>query len=479
MTSTIPYKVVMQSNGRKLPKKYYLFLLFTLFLVSLLTAIDHFEIDIPSNILLLSRWLFIVALIVYAIYKKSLTTWILISMIVGAEFGHDLPHIAVKMQVVSMIFLRLIKTIIAPLIFATLVVGIAGHSNLNQVGRMGWKSLLYFEIVSTIALFIGLLAINISKAGIGVKVPEIVNQTTVPVVTPSSGFDLILHIFPENIAKSVYEGQVLQIVVFSIIFGIAVAMIKDRYRNPMLRFTESLAETMFKFTQLIMYFAPFAVFAAIAYSIGHMGLEILFNLLKLLATLYVSLIVFLLVVLLPIALLFKIPVKRFIKAVSEPVVIAFATTSSESALPIAMERMEEFGVPRKIVAFVMPTGYSFNLDGTTLYLSLATIFVAQISGIHLSLEKQLLIVFTLMLTSKGVAGVPRASLVILLGTAASFGLPAWPIYIILGIDELMDMARTSVNVLGNCLATAVIARWEGEFNPASDENSTISVTNLA
>jgi proton glutamate symport protein len=245
-------------------------------------------------------------------------------------------------------------------------------------------------------------------------------------------------------------------------------MIKDKYKMPMLRFTESLAETMFKFTQLVMYFAPFAVFAAIAYSIGHMGLDILFNLFKLLATLYVSLVIFLLVVFLPVTLLFRIPLRRFINAVSEPVVLAFATTSSESALPIAMERMEEFGVPRKIVAFVMPTGYSFNLDGTTLYLSLATIFVAQISGIHLPLEKQLLIVFTLMLTSKGVAGVPRASLVILLGTAASFGLPTWPIYIILGIDELMDMARTSVNVLGNCLATAVIARWEGELNLTPD-----------
>ena len=450
----------------KVPRRYMLFLLLTLFLVSFLTIVNHYDIfSISKSVLMIFRWIAIVVIVGYAIFKRSLTTWILISMILGAEFGHDLPQVAIKMQVVSMIFLRLIKTIIAPLLFATLVVGIAGHSNLKQVGRMGWKSLLYFEIVSTIALFIGLLAINISKAGIGVKVPEVVNKANIPSVPVTTGTDLILHIFPENIAKSIYEGQVLQIVVFSIIFGIAVAMINDKYKNPMLRFTESLAETMFKFTQLIMYFAPFAVFAAIAYSIGHMGLDILFNLFKLLATLYVSLIIFLLVVLLPVALLFKIPVRRFIKAVSEPVVIAFATTSSESALPIAMERMEEFGVPRKIVAFVMPTGYSFNLDGTTLYLSLATIFVAQISGIHLPLEKQLLIVFTLMLTSKGVAGVPRASLVILLGTAASFGLPAWPIYIILGIDELMDMARTSVNVLGNCLATAVIARWEGEFNP--------------
>ncbi|MDP3003486.1 MAG: cation:dicarboxylase symporter family transporter [Bacteroidales bacterium] len=463
----------------KVPRRYLLFLLITLFVVSFLTIVNHYDIfSISKTVLMIFRWVAIVVIVGYAIYKRSLTTWILISMILGAEFGHDLPQVAIKMQVVSMIFLRLIKTIIAPLIFATLVVGIAGHSNLRQVGRMGWKSLIYFEIISTIALFIGLLAINISKAGVGVKVPEIVNQANIPSVPATTGTDMILHIFPENIAKSIYEGQVLQIVVFSIIFGIAVAMINDKYKKPMLRFTESLAETMFKFTQLIMYFAPFAVFAAIAYSIGHMGLDILFNLFKLLATLYVALIIFLLTVLLPVALLFKIPLRRFINAVSEPVVIAFATTSSESDLPIALERMEEFGGPRKIVAFVMPTGYSFNLDGTTLYLSLGTIFVAQISGIHLPLEKQLLIVFTLMLTSKGVAGVPRASLVILLGTAASFGLPTWPIYIILGIDELMDMARTSVNVLGNCLATAVIARWEGEFNPAPDPVCNSAPSNL-
>jgi len=462
----------VNENGKnkekvKVPKPLIISLLSSLFVASLLTLFNHYEIfHIGKAFLITFRWIFIVFLFAYAYYKKSLTTWILISMIVGAEFGYDLPAVAVKMQVISKIFLRLIKTIIAPLLFATLVVGIAGHSNLKQVGRMGWKSLVYFEIVSTIALFIGLAAINISRAGVGVTVPDVVNQSEISTTPPVTGSDLILHIFPENIAKSIYEGQVLQIVVFSIIFGIAVALIKEKYRGPMVRFSEALAETMFKFTQLIMYFAPFAVFAAIAYSIGHMGLDILVNLFKLLATLYVSLILFVFLVLLPVALLFKIPVKKFINKIAEPVTIAFATTSSESALPVAMERMEEFGVPRKIVAFVMPTGYSFNLDGTTLYLSLATIFVAQISGIHIPFEKQLLIVFTLMLTSKGVAGVPRASMVILLGTAASFGLPTWPIYIILGIDELMDMARTSVNVLGNCLATAVIAKWEGEFDTA-------------
>ena len=445
-----------------------------LFVVSLMTVLSHYGVvEINETFLIISRWCFLFVLVGYAAIKRSLTTWILISMILGAEFGHDFASIAVNLNVVSQIFLRLIKTIIAPLLFATIVVGIAGHSDLKQVGRMGWKSLLYFEIVSTIALVIGLVSINISKAGVGVTVPQNMAHSELTNIQPLKGTDVILHVFPENIAKAIYEGQVLQIVIFSVLFGIAVAMLKDKFKRPMLVFTEALSETMFKFTSIIMYFAPFAVFAAISYSIGHMGLEIFVNLFKLLATLYVSLIVFLVGVLLPIALILKIPVRKFINAISEPVAIAFATTSSESALPVAMERLEEFGVPRKIVAFVMPTGYSFNLDGTTLYLSLATVFVAQISGIDLSFEKQLLIVFTLMLTSKGVAGVPRASLVILLATASSFGLPIWPIYIILGIDELMDMARTSVNVIGNCLATVVVAKWENEFNQANEDSRVI------
>lgn len=395
-------------------------------------------------------------------------------MLLGAELGHDLPLFSVKLQVISKIFLSLIKTIIAPLLFATLVVGIAGHSNLKQVGRMGWKSLVYFEVVSTIALFIGLAAINLSKAGVGVHVPQAMAESSIPEVKKISANDFILHIFPENIAKAVFEGNVLQIVVFSIIFGFAVAMLKEKYKSPMLKFSESLAETMFKFTNIIMYFAPVAVFAAIASAIGHMGIDILLNLFKLLATLYVALLIFLFFVLIPIALFSRIPIRNFIKAVSEPTTIAFATTSSESALPRAMEAMERFGVPRKIVAFVMPMGYSFNLDGTTLYLSLATVFVAQMTGIPLSFDKQLLIVFTLMLTSKGVAGVPRASLVVLLGTLTQFDLPVWPLFIILGIDELMDMARTSVNLIGNCMATAVIARWEKEF----DEETARTYTNV-
>ncbi len=437
-----------------------------LFIISLLTVFNHYGVlEVHKPVLVLLRWIFLLFLIIYALKKRSLTTWILVSMMVGAEFGYDFREISIHLNIISQIFLRLIKTIIAPLLFATIVVGIAGHSDLRQVGRMGWKSLVYFEIVSTIALFIGVIAINVSRAGVGVVVPDSVARGEIPQVAALKGTDVILHVFPENIARAIYEGQVLQIVVFSVIFGMAVAILKEKFKRPMIVFTEALSETMFKFTTIIMYFAPFAVFAAIAFSIGQMGLDIFVNLFKLLATLYVSLTVLILGVFLPIALIFRIPVRKFVNAVAEPVALAFATTSSESALPLAMERMEEFGVPRKIVAFVMPTGYSFNLDGTTLYLSLATIFVAQISGIHLPLDRQLLIIFTLMLTSKGVAGVPRASLVILFATASSFGLPVWPIYIILGIDELMDMARTSVNVIGNCMATVVIAKWEKEFNP--------------
>ena len=287
---------------------------------------------------------------------------------------------------------------------------------------------------------------------------------TLPEVQSQNWHDVVLHIFPENIAKSIAEGQVLQIVVFSILYGVALAMVREQHRAPMLRFTESLTAVMFTFTNIVMLFAPFAVFSAIAYSVGHMGLNVLVNLFQLLATLYMALLAFILLVLLPIMLVLKIPVRKFIRAIAEPATIAFATTSSESALPRAMENMEQFGVPRKIVSFVMPTGYSFNLDGTTLYLAIASVFVANMAGIHLSFETQIVMMFTLMLTSKGVAAVPRASLVILLGTAASFGLPAWPIFIILGIDELMDMARTAINVVGNCLATVVVAKWEGEMN---------------
>ncbi len=445
-------------------------LLLAIVLFCLVAALSFFSLEIrplPSSLLFAARWVAITVLLLHGLYRRTLTTWILIAMVVGAEIGHDWPALAVNLRVLSVIFLRLIKTIIAPLLFATLVSGIAAHSDLKKVGRMGLKAIVYFEIVTTLALVIGLGAINISKAGIGAPV-RIPPAEVLP--TQKLTFsETIQHIFPENIAKSVAEGQVLQVVVFSILFGIGLAMVKEERRTPMLRFTESLSETMFKFTNIVMYFAPLGVGAAIAYTVGTTGMGVLLNLAKLLLTLYVALIVFVFGVLLPVALLTGVPLRKFIAAATEPVSIAFATSSSEAALPRAMEAMEAIGVPRQIVSFVMPTGYSFNLDGSTLYLSLASIFVAQAAGIHLSLGRQLLLVVTLMLTSKGVAGVSRAALVILLGTVGSFGLPAEPVFILLGIDQLMDMARTSVNVLGNCLATVVVARWENDFALNSTE----------
>jgi Na+/H+-dicarboxylate symporter len=443
-------------------------------LAVLLSLTSHYWIPLPPMVVGFARWVGVATLAAYALYKRSLTTWIFVAMLVGAALGQDWPAVAVKLRVLSLIFLRLIKTIIAPLLFATLVSGIAGHSDLKKVGRLGIRAMIYFEGVTTLALVIGLAAINLSKAGVGVPVsrssPE---NLALQQLTPS---ETILHIFPENFAKSVAEGQVLQVVVFSILFGIGLAMVREERRRPLLNLTDSLAETMFKFTNIVMYFAPVGVGAAIAYTVGSTGMGILVNLAKLLLTLYLALLVFILGVLLPISLLAGVPVRRFIAAVAEPVSIAFGTASSEAALPRAMEAMEGLGVPREVVAFVMPTGYSFNLDGSTLYLSLASIFAAQAAGIHLSPGQQVVMMLTLMLTSKGVAGVSRASLVVLLGTIGSFGLPVEPVFILLGIDQLMDMGRTAVNVLGNCLATVVVARWEGDFPSAGTSSPALAVT---
>ena len=386
------------------------------------------------------------------------------SMVLGIQVGYEHPAFSQNLAFLRQIFLNLVKAIVAPLLFSTLVVGIAGHSNLKQVGRLGWKSLLYFEIVTTIALIIGLIAINVSQAGVGIVKPEIMEK--LPETRPLTWSEHIIDVFPSNFIKAIYDGKVLQIVVFSVLFAIGLAMLKEERKRPMLRACESLSEAMFKFTNIIMYFAPVGIGAAMAVTVGHLGINVLENLLKLVITLYVALIIFLFGVLLPVAKFIKIPVNKFIKAIREPVSIAFATTSSDSALPKAMENMEKFGVPRKIVSFVIPTGYTFNLDGTTLYLSLASVFVAQAADIHLSIGSQVAMGLILMLTSKGVAAVPRASLIILIATADQFHLPLWPIAAIFGIDELMDMARTSVNVIGNTLASCVVARWEGEFDDA-------------
>jgi proton glutamate symport protein len=417
------------------------------------------------------RWLTLLAMIALGIKRKSLTTWIVISMFLGVEIGTMLPEFAKQLNVLSGIFLRLIKTIIAPLLFGTLVVGIAAHSNLKQVGRMGLKSILYFEIVTTIALFIGLAAINITRAGEGTNVvqTEQTQEDKATQILKQEKKNHLLEVFPENFAKAVAEGQVLQVVVFSILFGIALAMLSDEKKKPMLHFAEGLSDVMFKFTNIVMYFAPFAVCGALAYTIASFGFEVLKNLALLVATLYGALIVFILFVLVPIGMIIKLNFRKFIAAISEPVAIAFSTATSEAALPKAMENLEKMGIPRKVVAFVLPTGYSFNLDGSTLYLSLASIFVAQLAGVDLSFGEQLWLVLTLMLTSKGVAGVRGATFLILVATISDIGIDPQKAFIVLGVDAIMDMGRTTVNVIGNCLATVVVAKWEGEYSDAPGE----------
>ena len=409
-------------------------------------------------------------------FRLSLTKQIFLGLALGVVVGglihtffDDEPHLKEQViqwvRVLSRIFLSLIKVIIAPLLFSTLVVGIAGAGTIKEIGRIGLKALIYFEIVTTLALFIGLGAVNLTKPGIGVNLPAEQSAEAREIAGRASKMtaqDHIVSIFPTSLLKSMAENDVLQIVVFSLIFAVALGAIGEKGR-PMLDFCESLSQVMFKFTSNIMHFAPWGVGAAMAVTVGSKGLGVLKNLALMILTLYGALIVFIVVVLGVVALLIRLPLRKFIRLVKEPALLAFTTTSSESAFPLAMENMQRLGVPRRIVSFVLPMGYSFNLDGSTLYLSLAAVFVAQASNIELSLGQQLLILLTLMLSTKGIAAVPRASLVVLAGTLAQFGLPLEGIALILGVDELMDMARTATNVIGNCMATAVIARWEGEF----------------
>lgn len=398
--------------------------------------------------------------------RPSLTTWILIALVAGIAFGAAFPDAAQKCGLLGTIFLRMIKAIIAPLLFGTLVAGIAGTGSLKTMGRIGGKAILYFEIVTTAALFVGLIAVNLIKPGVGVQLAK---APAAGLAQSSTTFaSIVEHIFPTSIIDAMARGDVLQIVVFAFIFGAACAAIGETAR-PVVTFCESLAEIMFRFTNYVMLFAPFGVFGAIAATIGAKGIGVLLNLGKLIATLYVAEAIVVLTVFGASAAIARIPVKRFIHYAREPFLIAFSTASSEAALPLALENMERFGVPKHIVAFVLPTGYSFNLVGTTLYLSLASIFIAQAADVPMPIGTQLVMMITLMLTSKGVAGVPRAALVILAGTVASFNLPAEGVALLLGVDTLMDMARTSVNVLGNCLASAVVARWEGvRFEKGTD-----------
>ena len=401
--------------------------------------------------------------------KLTLTHWIFIALVVGIGLGYACPTWAPAYQVLSNIFLRLIKSIIAPILFGTLVVGIAGHTtDMKQVGKLALKSIFYFEIITTLALLFGLVAVNLVKPGEGIVLPP-PSATAIEVAKPMTTPELIEHIFPKSIVEAAASNDVLQIVFFAVLFGLAVSQLKGRHRETMIEVCESLSETMFKFTGMIMKFAPIGVGAAMANTVAHSGADVLIHLAKLVGTLYATLGAFFLLVFLPLLLICRIPIRRFVRAVREPALIAFTTTSSDAALPDALQNMVKFGVPKRIVSFVLPLGYSFNLDGSTLYLALASVFCAQAAGIHLSIQQQIVMMFSLMISSKGVAAVPRASFVILSATLVTFGIPIEAAVLILGVDTLMDMARTSTNLIGNCLASAVMARWEGVLDTSHPE----------
>jgi proton glutamate symport protein len=403
--------------------------------------------------------------------RLSLSQWIIIATVLGVIVGYldytvwTQTDVGAAVKPLSNIFIRMIKSIVVPLIVATLVVGIAGHGDdLARVGRLAFRSIVYFEVVTTVALFVGLAAVNIFRPGDGVSLDVSGEEAKAFATTPVTLAGVLEHTVPASFFEAAAKNEVLQVVFFSVLFAAALTMVKaGRPKDYILGTTEGLAEVMFKFTNIVMKFAPIGIFGAMTATIGKNGLDVLIGLGKLVGTLYLALVVFVVVALVPVMLLARLPIRDFWKYVKEPWLIAFTTASSEAALPLAMENMEKFGVPRRIVSFVMPTGYSFNLDGSTLYLALASVFVAQAAGIELPIGQQLLMMLTLMLTSKGVAAVPRASLVILSGTLTTFGLPLEGVAVILGVDAFMDMARTSVNLLGNCVASGVMARWEGEF----------------
>lgn len=407
-------------------------------------------------------------------WRLSPTKTVLLAMVIGVAVGYIFPDSssgwhASSLQIFSAIFLRLIKCLIAPLLFATLVVGIAGHGDdLTRVGKLAFRSLLYFEIVTTLALIVGLVAVNLVKPGLGVNLAVATTDTGIDVSAKPTLAGTLEHIVPTSFIDAAARNEALQITFFAVMFAVALSQVPLHHKQIMLGFCESLSEVMLKFVGYVMQFAPIGIGAAMAVTVGRNGLGVLKNLGALVFTLYGALVVFALVVLLPIATLFKVPLRRFWQTIKEPFLIAFTTASSEAALPRALQNLEKLGVPKRIVAFVLPTGYAFNMDGTTLYLAMASIFVAQAAGIHMPIEQQILMMLTLMLTSKGLAAVPRTSLVVLSATLVQFGLPLTGVAVILGVDELMDMARTSLNLTGNCLATVVMARMEGSFDAAPE-----------
>jgi proton glutamate symport protein len=393
----------------------------------------------------------------------SLTTQIFIGLVLGVVCGCLWPALAVKVQPLGDAFIRMIKMIVAPLIFSSLVMGIAGAGDFKKVGRLGAKAIIWFEVATTLALFVGLLVVNVIQPGAGVVAHSVDASAVASAAHKTIDMkQLLLEVIPTNIFEGAAKGSMLQIVFFSIFFGVAAGSLGEK-GSPVVKLATSTAEIMFRVTWYVMKLAPIGVFALIGYTVGKFGLTMLIPLAKLIFSLYFALVIFLVLVLIGASLISKVNFFQVLKAIKEPILIGFSTASSEAALPIAMEKLEKFGVPKHIVTFVMPTGYTFNLDGSTLYSALAVVFIAQMYHIDFPLSMQILMLLTLMISTKGIAGVPGASVIVIAGTAAQFGLPVEGVAIILGVDRIMDMARTACNLIGNCIATVVVARWEKEL----------------
>lgn len=402
--------------------------------------------------------------------KFNLTTFIFIALIAGILVGWLFPAFAIKTAPLAKIFLNMIKMIIAPLLFSTLVVGIAGHGDVKSLGKIGLKTLIYFEIVTTFALIIGLAMGNIVKPGVGMEnvvaasAHDMQAAQHMATINPNNSLSgMIIGMFPTSVVKAMADGNLLQIVIFSLFFAVAICAV-GKSAKPVLDVLNATAKVMFKFTEYVMYFAPFGIFGAVASAIGINGISVLKSYCKVIFCLYTALAIFVFFVLHFVCHLVKVPFFKLMSAIKDQILLAFTTTSSEAALPKSMEILEKFGVPRNIVSFVMPTGYTFNLDGSTLGVSVAVLFSTQLVGINLNLEQQLAMMLALMFASKGIAGVPRVSLIVLAGTLTTFNYPIIGVAILLGIDHILDMGRTTINLIGNCVATVVIARWEGQFD---------------
>jgi len=405
--------------------------------------------------------------------QRSLSTYIVLALILGVVVGAVSPDLGLAMKPLGDIFIRMIKMIVVPLIFFSLIMGIAGTGDFSKLGRLGGKAILWFEVATTVALVVGLLVVNLIEPGMGVHIQQGMTDAVQKIADhkPLDHIQMIVNIVPTNIIDAMARADMLQIIFFSCIFAISAAK-AGKDGQKVIDLSRDITHIMFNVTHYVMKVSPIGIFGAIAHTVAMYGLDVLIPLLKLIGTMYLAIGIFLVILVIGAAVVTKVNLIGFMKVIKEPMVLAFTTSASEAALPIAMEKLERIGIPKHIVSFVLPLGYTFNLDGSTLYSAVAVIFLGQVYGVPLPLGLQIVILLTLMISTKGIAGVPGAALIILAGTATAFGIPVEGVAMLLGIDRVLDMARTMCNVTGNCIAGLVVARWEHEIS-AEDLNSYI------